>query len=115
MPPQPPRPALDLLVVGGLTVDRFADGSTAPGGSVLYAARAAAAVVRRVGAVVSAGSEPEAEAGLRELRALKFLHVERVARSISFAHAGDGARRLVFGASGGRFSAPQAPAAAAVL
>jgi len=25
----------DLLVIGGLTVDRFADGSSAPGGSVL--------------------------------------------------------------------------------
>ncbi|HEX2193590.1 MAG TPA: PfkB family carbohydrate kinase, partial [Candidatus Limnocylindria bacterium] len=42
-------------------------------------------------------------------------HVERVARSIRFDHAGDGARQLVFGGSGGRFSAPHAPVAAAVL
>ena len=34
-------PPLDLLVVGSLTIDRFADGSLAPGGSVLHATRSA--------------------------------------------------------------------------
>lgn len=65
-----PSAALDLLVVGGLTVDRFADGTAAPGGSVLHIARAAASRGLRVGVVTAAGPEPEAQAGLAELRRL---------------------------------------------
>ncbi len=61
---------LDLLVVGGLTVDRFADGSSAPGGSVLHAIRAAAERRLRIGVVTAAGPEPEAQAGLAELHRL---------------------------------------------
>lgn len=64
----PPRDTLDLLVVGGLTIDRFADGSSGPGGSVLHIARAAAAGGLRVGVVTAAGPEPEAQTGLAELR-----------------------------------------------
>jgi sugar/nucleoside kinase (ribokinase family) len=60
----------DLLVIGGLTVDRFADGSSAPGGSVLHIARAAAPRGMRVAVVTVAGPEPEARAGLEELRRL---------------------------------------------
>ena len=62
--------ALDLLVVGGLTVDRFADGTSAPGGSVLHIARAAARRGLRVGVVTAAGPEPEAQAGMDELARL---------------------------------------------
>lgn len=65
-----PSAALDLLVVGGLTVDRFADGTVAPGGSVLHIARAAASRGLRVGVVTAVGPEPEAQAGLAELRGL---------------------------------------------
>src|SRR5688500_1537504 len=62
--------ALDVVVVGGLTVDRFADGSSAPGGSVLHIARAAARRDLRVGVVTAAGPEAEAAAGIAELARL---------------------------------------------
>jgi sugar/nucleoside kinase (ribokinase family) len=57
----------DLLVIGGLTIDRFADGSSAPGGSVLHIARAAVPRGIRVSIVTAAGPEPEARAGIAEL------------------------------------------------
>jgi len=60
----------DLLVIGGLTIDRFADGSAAPGGSVLHIARAAASRGVRVAILTVAGPEPEAQAALAELRQL---------------------------------------------
>lgn len=66
----PDSPPLDLVVVGGLTIDRFPDGSSAPGGSVLHIVRAAALRGRRVGIVTNAGDEPEARAGLEELHRL---------------------------------------------
>ena len=67
---EPRSGALDLLVVGGLTIDRFADGSSAPGGSVLHATRAAATRDRRVGVVTAAGLEPGSLAAMAELRDL---------------------------------------------
>jgi sugar/nucleoside kinase (ribokinase family) len=60
----------DLLVIGALTVDRFADGSSVAGGSVLHVARAAAPRGLRVAVMTVAGPEPEAQAGLDELRGL---------------------------------------------
>ena len=60
----------DLLVIGALTVDRLADGSSAPGGSVLHIARAAAPRGIRVAIMTAAGPEPVARGGLEELRAL---------------------------------------------
>jgi sugar/nucleoside kinase (ribokinase family) len=68
MMPQSPSPTLDLLVVGGMTIDRFADGSSTPGGSVIHVARALTARGRTVGVVTAAGAEPEAQRGLAELR-----------------------------------------------
>jgi sugar/nucleoside kinase (ribokinase family) len=59
--------APDLLVIGGLTIDRFADGSSAAGGSVLHIARAAGPRAVRVSVVTAAGPEPEARAGIDEL------------------------------------------------
>ena len=58
---------LSLVVVGGLTVDRFPDGSSQAGGAVLHIARALAAGGLRVGIVTTAGPEAEAQAGLAEL------------------------------------------------
>jgi len=69
----PAPPPLDLLVVGGLTIDRFPDGTSVPGGSVLHIARAAASRGLRTGIVTAAGPEPEAQAGLAELRQLTAL------------------------------------------
>ncbi len=92
----------DLLVIGALTVDRFADGSTVPGGSVLHIARAAAPRGIRVATITVAGPEPEAQAGLDELRQLavaaevaaapataSFVHGEAVAgRRLRLEHRG---------------------------
>ncbi len=117
MPPQPPLIRLDLLLVGGMTVDRFADGSTAPGGSVLHAAPAAIATGRSVGAITSAGFEPEVEAGLSRLAGLRSLEVQRVGRSIEYEHRASAlGRELRFlGSAGLPISVDAVPSAAAVL
>lgn len=114
---EPPRgPRLDLLLVGGLTIDRFADGTAAAGGSVLHATRAAVSAGHRVGAVVWAGREPEAAAALDELAGLAFVWNEPASRSIGFAHETfRGARRLRFLGSDGRFVAPLAAVQPAVV
>lgn len=67
MPAGTPRP--DLLIVGGLTIDRLADGSFAPGGSVLHATRALHRNAS-IEVLTVAGDEPLAQAGLTELRLL---------------------------------------------
>jgi sugar/nucleoside kinase (ribokinase family) len=88
MPPEPAPPdRVDLLVVGALTIDRFADGTTAAGGSVLHAARAAAANGYAVGVVTVAGPEPEAATALRELTGLGTVHVQRAKHTLRFHHA----------------------------
>jgi sugar/nucleoside kinase (ribokinase family) len=87
MKTRPPSPILDLLVVGGLTVDRFADGSSAPGGSVLHVARAIARRGLRVGIITVAGPEPEAQAGVRELCELaRHVEVQRHETTFTFRH-----------------------------
>ena len=112
-----PSGALDLVVVGGLTVDRFTDGSAAPGGAVLHIARALAARGVRIGIVTTAGPEPEALAGLAELRDLASrLEASTSPASITFGHAETAAgRELVLERRGGRVPAASADAAAAVL
>ena len=57
-----------LLIVGGMTIDRFADGSSAPGGSVLHAGLAAQAEGAEVRVLTIAGPETDARAGLERLR-----------------------------------------------
>ena len=59
-----------LLIAGGLTIDRFPDGSSAPGGSVLHAGLAAQAEGADVRTLTIAGDEAEARAGLERVRAL---------------------------------------------
>jgi hypothetical protein len=68
MTPSPPLLALDLLVVGGLTIDRFADGTSASGGTAMHVVRSVEPRGLRLGVMTSAGPEPEAERGLAELR-----------------------------------------------
>jgi sugar/nucleoside kinase (ribokinase family) len=99
----PPLVALDLLVLGGLTIDRFPDGSTAPGGSVLHVARAAAARGLRLGVLTTAGPEPEAAAGVAELgRLCLSVRADRYESTATFAHreSADG-RRLWLEQRGG--------------
>lgn len=99
----PGSPPVDLLVVGGLTVDRFADGSSAPGGSVLHIARAAAPRGLRLGVITVAGPEPEAQAGLDELRSLAAsLDWTDADATLTFIHREDAAgRRLTLERPGG--------------
>lgn len=94
----------DLLVIGGLTVDRFADGSSSPGGSVLHIARAAARRGVRVAVITVAGHEPGARAGIEELHGLAAAGERTTAEATAtFAHRGDAAgRQLTLERRGGR-------------
>ena len=77
----------ELLIVGGLTVDRFANGGLAPGGSVLHATRAGARAGLRTAVVTTAGSEPTAREGLDELaRLAAAAEVQPAAETIRFRH-----------------------------
>src|SRR6187200_3395586 len=108
---------LDLVVVGGLTVDHFTDGSSAPGGAVLHITRALAARGARVGIATTAGPEPEALAGLAELRDLAAaVEASASPASITFGHAETASgRTLVLERRGAQVPAAGAFAAAAVL
>jgi hypothetical protein len=98
---------VDLLVVGGLTIDRFSDGSSRPGGAALHGTLAAAAAGLRVGVVTIAGGEPEARDGLVELRRRAEVHAERVPATIAFRHRlGGAARALELLDPGARLAAP---------
>jgi sugar/nucleoside kinase (ribokinase family) len=114
--PSPSR-GLDLVVVGGLTVDRFTDGSSSAGGAVLHIARALAARGLRVGIVTTAGPEAEAQAGLAELHDLAVsVEASTSPASITFGHAETAAgRELVLERRGGQVPAVTADPSAAVL
>ena len=87
MTPASPRPQLDLLIVGGVTIDRFADGSSAPGGTAVHVARSAAPRGVRLGVLTSAGPEPEAERGLAELEErVAFVESRQHPASPTFRH-----------------------------
>lgn len=95
MPSDPPP--LDLLIVGGLTIDRFADGRAAPGGSVLHAAEAVRRDGVRLVALTAAGDEPEAAAGLDRLGTLGDVVRQPAPATTTYRHAErDGRRVLVF-------------------
>jgi sugar/nucleoside kinase (ribokinase family) len=108
MPPESPSTHLvDLLIVGGLTIDRFADGSAAPGGSVLHSARAAAGAGLMVAVVASAGTEPEARHGLDEIARVARLEHVQVPQTITFRHDESGPmRELYLEVAGTQFDAP---------
>ncbi len=90
-----------VLIAGGLTIDRFADGTTTPGGSVLHAGLAAAAEGARPTFVTVAGREPAALAGLDRLRGLGDVIHQAAARTTAYRHDESGPRRvLVLDASG---------------
>ena len=60
----------ETLIVGGLTIDRFGDGSVAPGGSVLHSGLAAVAEGADLTTLTVAGDEAPARAGLERLEAM---------------------------------------------
>jgi sugar/nucleoside kinase (ribokinase family) len=87
---------IDALIVGGLTIDHFADGSLAPGGSVLHASVAIEADDVRLTTLTVAGDEPVARDGLERLRGLGALVHQRVPTTTVYRHEQrDGARVLV--------------------
>ena len=108
MPPEPPLTPLDLLVVGGLTVDRFTDGTDEPGGSVLHVVRAAVPRGLHVGVVTTAGPEPAAQRGLAELRdTVPLVEVAEAPRTATFRHREtEVGRRLWLEHGGGRIVIP---------
>jgi sugar/nucleoside kinase (ribokinase family) len=85
----------ELLILGGLTVDHFADGRTAPGGSVIHSGLAAAAEGVRPTLLTVAGDEPEARAGRNRLRTFGEVIAQRAPRTTTFAHRDDGGRRVL--------------------
>jgi sugar/nucleoside kinase (ribokinase family) len=89
-----PPDALDLVVVGGLTIDRFIDGSSAPGGSVLHIARATAPRGLRLGVITAAGPERSAQSGVEELNRLAaFVAMTHGTASTTFRHSQTAAGR----------------------
>jgi sugar/nucleoside kinase (ribokinase family) len=108
----------ELLIVGGLTIDRFADGRTAPGGSVLHAGLAAVAEGVRPTLLTVAGHEPEARDGLGRLERLGRLHAEPSQQTTRYGHSeSDGRRVLVYAAAAApiRAAAADGLAAAGIL
>lgn len=96
----------ELLIVGGLTIDRFADGARAPGGSVLHAGVAAASESAGVTTLTVAGPEPEAETGLERLAALGRVHHRAAAATTTYRHEEAAGRRvLVYERAGGTLDA----------
>ncbi len=85
------------LIVGGLTIDRFGDGSVAPGGSVLHSGLAAVAAGAELTVLTVAGDEPAAAAGLERLAALGTLARQPAPATTTYRHEErGGVRVLVF-------------------
>jgi sugar/nucleoside kinase (ribokinase family) len=84
-----------LLIVGGLTVDHFTDGTSAPGGSVLHAGRAAADEGAELTFLTVAGAEPEARTGLALLADMgRHVH-QPAAASTTYRHDETTGRRIL--------------------
>ena len=86
---------IETLIVGGLTIDHFADGSAAPGGSVIHSGLAAAAEHAETAFLTVAGDEPEARDGLRILSELGTLVHQRASRTITYRHGERNGRRVL--------------------
>ena len=95
-----------LLIVGGLTIDRFADGTSAPGGAVIHSGRAATAEDAEITILTIAGSEPEAAIGLSELSGLGELIHQRAPSTVTFRHDEIDGRRVLTYLSGTGTIAP---------
>lgn len=85
----------EVLIVGGLTVDRFADGRRAPGGSVLHAGLAAVADGATITTLTVAGDEPEARAGLERLASLGTLVRQAAETTTTYRHDELAGRRVL--------------------
>ena len=85
----------ETLIVGGLTIDRFADGSTAPGGSVIHSGLAAADEGSETAFLTVSGNEPEARDGLRILSELGTLVHQSASRTVTYRHGERNGRRVL--------------------
>jgi len=85
----------ELLIVGGLTIDRFTDGQSAPGGSVLHAGLAAVQEGAAVTFLTVAGDEPEAVEGLARLATLGTLIHQPSATTTTYRHDESKGRRVL--------------------
>jgi sugar/nucleoside kinase (ribokinase family) len=95
-----------VLIVGGLTIDRFADGSAAPGGSVLHAGRAVRAEDASLTTLTVAGDEPEARDGLARLAELGRVVRQPAASTVVYRHRErNGVRVLVLEGRAGPIAA----------
>jgi sugar/nucleoside kinase (ribokinase family) len=88
-----------VLILGGLTVDRFVDGSVAPGGSVLHSGLAVVAEGAALTTLTVAGDEPAAREGLARLDHMGMLRHQASAHTTTYRHdERDGVRVLVLDA-----------------
>ena len=85
-----------MLIVGGLTIDRFPDGTVGPGGSVLHSGLAAAGEGAVLTVLTVAGDEPPARAGLDRLRSLGAVVRQPGPTTVYRHEERDGVRVLVF-------------------
>jgi sugar/nucleoside kinase (ribokinase family) len=97
----------ELLIVGGLTIDRFTDGSEAPGGSVIHSGRAAVADGVRPSILTVAGDEPAARIGLDQLRSFADVVVQPSPATTTYRHTDvDGRRVLILDAEPAPLTVP---------
>ncbi len=88
---------MDLLIVGGLTIDHFTDGTSAPGGTVIHAGSAVAPDGIRQATLTAAGDEPEAAVGLARLESFGPVVRQPATTTTTYRHdERDGRRVLVF-------------------
>ena len=119
IPPAGEPIAVDLLIIGGVTVDELVGSGEAAGGAARHATEAALAAGLRVAVLTVAGEEPVVRQALDRLGAHADVVRHPAPSSIRFEHHGsDDARRLRLRAVTDRIRVPQphhVPVAAAVL
>jgi sugar/nucleoside kinase (ribokinase family) len=85
------------LIVGGLTIDRFTDGTVAPGGSVLHSGLATVSEGASLTTLTVAADEPAARTGLERLEELGTLVCQPAPATTVYRHEErDGVRVLIF-------------------
>ena len=94
------------LIVGGLTIDRFLDGSVAPGGSILHSGLAAASDGAVVTMLTVAGDEPAARDGIERLRSIGEVVCQQATSTTVYRHEErDGVRVLMLEGRSGPITA----------
>jgi sugar/nucleoside kinase (ribokinase family) len=81
--------------VGGLTIDRFADGTSSPGGTVIHAGSAVAADADGLANLTVAGGEPEAAAGLARLASFGRVVSQDAPSTTTYRHGEREGRRVL--------------------